>query len=375
MKTAGILRDACDGVQRRNGALPRPVRKRMSRPLTHFLAALLLAAAASAATPLSAPMHDVEGIRGLKFEHAIKHVSIGRDELPARIQAQMRKSMPYSFDDFMLVLRSLQLVDGKNDKLMSQLLDLYQSQVLAFYDPLDHVYYSIREMPKSVEGVGLDAESKRDMGEIHELRHALQDQHFGAGAREAPLMKVADGELAFHSLLEGEATLVMMAYMLDKVGQPIDALVQNPAALEAMAGASDKMVDASVPRYFVESLKFPYMEGLRLVIEGYRRGGWKMLDKMDANPPRSTAEVLHSADYFARLDAGGKGKAFDNAALVSAPRTLTGEHLGEFHWRYLVGASATAGWVDDRVQIAQSDACEPTVLAETRWTSAEGAGR
>src|ERR1043165_1132928 len=81
---------------------------------------------ASAATPLSAPMHDVERIRGLKFEHDIKHVSIGRDELPARIQAQMRKSMPYSFDDYMLVLRSLQLVDGKNDKLMSQLLDLYQ---------------------------------------------------------------------------------------------------------------------------------------------------------------------------------------------------------------------------------------------------------
>ncbi|HKS21677.1 MAG TPA: hypothetical protein VJZ76_02675 [Thermoanaerobaculia bacterium] len=347
----------------------------MSRRLMVFAAALLLAVQASAASPLAGPMHDVERIRGLKFDHDIRHVSIGRDELPARLRAQMLKSMPYSFDDYMLMLRALQLVEGKNEQLMTQLLDLYQSQVLAFYDPLDHVYYSIREMPKSVEGVGFDAQSMRDMVVIHELTHALQDQHFGAGAREATLMKDADGELAFHSLLEGEATLVMMAYMLDKLGQPIDALVQNPAALEAMAGASDKMVDASVPRYFVESLKFPYMEGLRLVIEGYRRGGWKMLDKMDANPPRSTAEVLHSADYFARLDAGGKGKAFDSTAIVSAPRTLTVEHLGEFHWRYLVGASATAGWVDDRVQIAQSDACEPTVLAETRWTSAESARR
>jgi hypothetical protein len=345
----------------------------MSRPLTHFLAALLLAAAASAATPLSAPMHDVERIRGLKFEHDIKHVSIGRDELPARIQAQMRKSMPYSFDDYMLVLRSLQLVDGKNDKLMSQLLDLYQSQVLAFYDPLDHVYYSIREMPKAMDGSGLDPATMRDMVVIHELTHALQDQRFGAGAREATLTKDSDGELAFHSLLEGEATLVMMAYMLDKLGQPLDALIQNPSVLESLAGSADKNIDPNMPRYFVESLKFPYMEGLRLCIEGYRRGGWKELDKMDANPPRSTREVLHSGDYFARLERGAQGKAFDDAALVAAPGLLTVEHLGEFHWRYLVGAKASAGWVDDRVQIAQSDACEPTVLAETRWSSEESA--
>ena len=211
METAGILRDARKGMQRRNGALASPVPERMSRRLTQFLAALLLAASASAASPLATSMHEVERIRGLRFEHDIRHVSIGRGELPERLRAQMLKSMPYSFDDYMLVLRSLQLVDGKNEQLMTQLIDLYQSQVLAFYDPLDHVYYSIREMPKGMEGTGLDADTMRDMVVIHELTHALQDQRFGAGAREATLTKDSDGELAFHSQLEGEATLVMMA--------------------------------------------------------------------------------------------------------------------------------------------------------------------
>ncbi len=341
----------------------------MSRRLTHFLAVLLLASTAAAASPLATPMRDVERIRGLKFEHDIKHVSIGRDELPQRLRAQMLKSMPYSFDDYMQVLRVLQLVDGNNDHLMTQLLDLYQSQVLAFYDPLDHVYYSIRELPKAMDAAGLDPATMRDMVVIHELTHALQDQRFDVGAREAALTKDSDGGLAFHALLEGEATLVMMAYMLDKMGQPLDALVQNPSVLEAMAGGADKNIDPGVPRYFVETLKFPYMEGLRLCIEGYRRGGWKELDKMDANPPRSTREVLHPDDYFARLERGARGAAFDNAALLTTSRTLTVEHLGEFHWRYLVGAKASAGWVDDRVQIAQSDACEPTVLAEVRYSS------
>src|ERR1051326_3366754 len=267
--------------QRRNGPRARPVPERMSRRLMQFVAALLLTAPA---LPLIASMHEVERIRGLKFDHDIRHVDIGRDELPSRLRAQMAKSMPYSFDDYMLVLRALQLVDGKNDKLMTQLVDLYQSQVLAFYDPLDHVYYSIREMPKTMDAMGLDPEAMRDMVVIHELTHALQDQHFAAGAREKALTKDTDGGLAFHSLLEGEATLVMMDYMLDKMGQPLDALVKNPQVLEAMAGATDKTIDANVPRYFVESLKFPYLEGLKLCMEGYRRGGWKMIDKMDANP-------------------------------------------------------------------------------------------
>lgn len=345
----------------------------MSRRLMQFLAALLVAGTAAAASPLTAPMHDVERIRGLKFDHDVRNVNISRDELPARLRAQMAKSMPYSFDDYMLVLRALQLVDGKNDKLMTQLIDLYQAQVLAFYDPLDHVYFSIKEMPKAMDGMGLDPAAMRDMVVIHELTHALQDQHFNAGAREKTLTKDTDGELAFHSLLEGEATLVMMAYMLDKMGQPLDALIQNPQVLESLAGATDKNIGADVPRYFVESLKFPYMEGLKLCIEGYRRGGWKMLDRMDANPPRTTTEVLHPAAYFARLERGNNGTGFDDAAIVATSSLLSVEHLGEFHWRYLVGAKASVGWVDDRVQIARSKDAEPTVLAETRWSSAENA--
>ena len=44
----------------------------MSRRLMVFAAALLLAVKASAASPLAAPMHDVERIRGLKFDHDIR---------------------------------------------------------------------------------------------------------------------------------------------------------------------------------------------------------------------------------------------------------------------------------------------------------------
>ncbi|MEA2337893.1 MAG: hypothetical protein QOE82_1900, partial [Thermoanaerobaculia bacterium] len=103
----------------------------------------------------------------------------------------------------------------------------------------------------------------------------------------------------------------------------------------------------------------------------YRRGGWKMIDRMDENPPHSTREVLHPSEYFARIAKSDAEPApFDTTSAI--PSTLTVEHLGEFHWRFLVG-DAGAGWIDDRVTVAQNVACDHTVLVDTRWENADHA--
>ena len=89
---------------------------------------------------------------------------------------------------------------------------------------------------------------------------------------------------------------------------------------------------------------------------------------MDENPPRSTHEVIHYNEYFARLDRKeGAGSGFDARPFADLHNPLTVEHLGEFHWRFLVGDHDALGWVDDRVTIAQDDHCQPTVLVETKW--------
>lgn len=335
---------------------------------------LLIALNAAAASPLDAPMKTVESLRGLTYLHPIAHQTIDRSQLPAKLREQMMKSMPYAPEEYIAVLRALQLVDGKDSDLLDKMIGLYDQQVLAFYDPLTHVYYSIRDLPKGLDNVGIDAESLRQMVEVHELTHALQDQRFNAGDRERSLMKDDDGELAFHSLLEGEATLVMMSALLEKIGQPIDSLVKSPEALSAMNNADmEKMIDPSTPRYFIDSMKFPYLDGLKLVILGYQRGGWKEIDRMDENPPRSTREVLHPDEYFARLEHGGNTAPFTDAPLIATQHVIAVDRFGEFHWRFLLGAKNAAGWLDDRVQVSEDAACEPTVLTETKWENAERA--
>lgn len=338
----------------------------MSRRSGSLAAAIILSAVSCLGSPLTAQMREVERLRGLTFLHDVAQRTIERTELHSLLEKQLASSVPYSLQEYAGILQSLQLIDSSAGA-VDRMLELYDSQVLAFYDPLSHTYFAIRELPTSVAGIA-GAGALRDSVVLHELTHALQDQRFGAAERDRALLHDTDGEMAYHALLEGEASLVMLESLIDKSGQSFDDAVKSGLLLGAMSAsaATDAMIGKDVPRYFVESLKFPYIEGLKLVIDGYKRGGWKTIDRMDQNPPRTTREVLHPEEYLARLSRGAQGAPpFDPPA---SPGVTTTERLGEFHWRFLVG-DAAQGWIDDRVTVG----CNGMVTADTRWETPESA--
>lgn len=301
------------------------------------------------ASPLKPGMEAVEKIRGLEFKNDVRNVTIDRKDLAGHLQEQMVRSTPYSLSDWGRILRALQLVDVEGKEILPKLLALYESQVLAFYDPHEHTYYSIKQLPTLPDSAKLaDPKILEETVMVHELTHALQDQHFALSAKEKALMRDTDANMAYHAVLEGEAVLVMIAHMLAKNGVAIDEVIKDEATLGMISSAvqAEQMMDPSTPRYFVEMLKFPYLDGLKFVVEAYRRGGWKELDRVHANPPRSTREVLHPEEYFGRRF---KPLAFDSTRPAGA---LTVEHLGEFHLRFLVG-DAARGWRSDRAIVYQ----------------------
>jgi hypothetical protein len=342
----------------------------LSRRLAGAVALLLLLASSSSADSLPQSLEksikDVEQIRGLKFLAPVKSVSIERDKLPLYLRAQFEKSLPYSFDDYMLLLGALRLVepDAKNPE--QSLIDLMQQQVLAFYDPLTHVYYAIDKLPSGLPEVptGMALE---DSVAVHELTHALQDQRFHIGKSDLATRRDTDANLALHALIEGEASLVMMVKMLQPMGASLDTIVQNDMMVDAIAKSSMAMTtNASAPRYFVESLVVPYTAGLRFVIEAYRHGGWGAVTRVYDSPPQSMREILHPDEYFS-------GKRTANSFSLEPPlavsHLLSVEHLGEWHWQFLVGEEASRGWTGDRVTVAQDAFCNTTVLVETKWES------
>ena len=344
-----------------------PVAQRMIRRRPARLLVVFLLASCANASPLAPGMKAVEEIRGRKFVSEVRTVSIDRADLSKHLKQQMEKSTPYSLEDWGRILRALQLVDVQPDEILPKLLSLYESQVLAFYDPHAHTYYSIKQLPKLPPEAAklVDPKTLEETVMVHELTHALQDQHFELSRKEKELMRDTDANLAYHAVLEGEAVLVMVAHMLQKSGVDIDEVIKDDAVLGMISSAAqaEQMIDPSTPRYFAEMLKFPYLEGLKFVVAAYRRGGWAEVDKVHANPPRTSREILHPEEYFHRTF---EPHPFDASKPAGAIAT---EHLGEFHWRHLVGKDASQGWVNDRAIVFN----DHRVRIETEWESEQRA--
>jgi hypothetical protein len=328
---------------------------------------VFILAACAQASPLTPAMKAVESIRGRAFLHDVKTVAIDRADLSANLRAQMQKGMPYSIAEWETMLRALQLIDQDGGPALPKLLALYESQVLAFYDPHSHTYYSIRQMPKLPPEVAklANPEVLEETVAVHELTHALQDQYWDLAARENALMRDTDANLAYHSVLEGEAVLVMVAHMLKKSGVELDEVIKDDAMLGMItsAASAEQMIDPSTPKYFAEMLKFPYLDGLKFVVAAYRRGGWKELDKLHASPPRTTREILHPEEYFEKKF---KPEPFAPQKPADA---ISAEHMGEFHWTFLVGAANAHGWVNDTAVVHR----DGHVDVEAKWETEKDA--
>jgi len=147
-----------------------------------------------------------------------------------------------------------------------------------------------------------DGDSKFARGTmLHEMMHALQDQHFDLARlqREAE-PRGKDASRSLSALIEGEAMLA--------VAELMNYDFESHASLPA-TGALDEA------RF--EKL-FNYGAGMRFVRSLREAGGWAQVDAAWRRPPSASAEVLHPDRWLAgveprRLDAADFGLAAEAA--------------------------------------------------------------
>lgn len=120
---------------------------------------------------------------------------------------------------------------------------------------------------------------------IHELVHALQDQHFDLKKKHQETFG-SDAELAFAALVEGDAQLVTIE-MLQKE-QPHIAMMLKTDLEKA------------------KNLRFAFLygQGTRWVKAIKDKGGWKAVDRRYAFPPMSTASILHPGQFIMPVKLG-----------------------------------------------------------------------
>jgi hypothetical protein len=148
----------------------------------------------------------------------------------------------------------------------------------------------------------------------HELTHALQDQNYGLTKWMKAATKPSDsasrnndtddGAIARKAVIEGQAMVVYVDYMLAAVGRN---LADTPGLLYQMEEPAVKAVIDSqlmhdAPMIMREMGTFSYNEGLIFEGELLHKGGKKMaFSGVFARPPRNSHEVLQPEAYISGL--------------------------------------------------------------------------
>jgi len=204
-----------------------------------------------------------------------------------------------------IVLKKFGLLD-RDFALKPFLLALLKEQIEAYYDFKTKTVYML-------DWVDID---KQKPVLAHELTHALQDQHTDLEkwsdqtpddvslnlAGDTDHLAKDEMDPARQAVLEGQATAVMMDYILKPMGK---SLVKDPEVMDSvnqqMSASQDSPILARAPLLLSESLLFPYREGL-----SFEQDVWMDQGRTAAftgtldHPPTSSWEILNPREYEKR---------------------------------------------------------------------------
>jgi hypothetical protein len=296
---------------------------------------------------------------GLPIKHEVKRRLTTRDEVVAYLQKNMTEDKDAQrLRRSELVLKKFGLLPPDFD-LQDFLVKLLREQVAGYYDPKTNTV-------NLLDWLGSD-QQRPVMA--HELTHALQDQSFGLDK----WMKRGDVDLdakknltpedlekdevseARQAVVEGQAMIVLVDYMLEPTGQSLLSSPQMADALKEgmLVGTSDSPAFQNAPLFLKEALTFPYRYGLDFEAELLRAGGKeKAFSATFNNPPASTRQIMEPKTYLSserlepmrlpdfkedfknydRFDIGAMGE-FDVAILVDQYAGAETSHKIYPHWR------------------------------------------
>jgi hypothetical protein len=296
-----------------------------------LLAAWLAVAPAPAQDLFANIGHIREGlaaITGLQFTRDVPYALIDKDQLRRYLEQRMKETMkPDDERAEETTLKMLGLVPGDFD-LRQTTVDLLTEQAAAFYD------YNKRKL-FVLEGSGGTEEERVAL--VHELAHALADQHFHLAKYIKEGMRSDDSATARQAVMEGQATWLMAAYISREGGGkpevPEAVLKLMTASIEGSA-AAQYPVFSQAPLYIRESLVFPYGAGLEFQDAVFRKLGKGAFSEVFQRPPLSSGQILHPERYL-----GHGGVVIpDPPAIPDARefRKLAEGTLGELDFRVLL---------------------------------------
>ncbi len=316
-----------------------------------------------------------ESVRQLRFRSPIT-IEI-EDEVA--IASSMRDQIEdEEIERARLLYGALGLIDPDTD-LRALFSGVLGEQVIGYYDPKEARLVIRDDVIQGLLGaLGTEETTEARLVLVHELVHALQDQRLGLG-ESYEQTRTADADNAFRAVIEGDATLAMLANALRGQGIPLSAATQG---IQQMGSQVD--VDAFVrgeeldkaPAILRVTLVAPYLRGLQFVAALHSIGGWASINRAHRQPPTTTEQVLHP-EKFAEMERAERVRVPAIEVLERAGyQRIEEDTLGELELGVYLGQglpsgtneAAAMGWGGDQVAVYQrSD--ETAVVWWTTWDS------
>ncbi len=284
---------------------------------------------------------EVAEAGGLPFRQDVPVAFLGRDELAAYLRElfDAEYTVEQARADERLLL-AFDLLPAGTD-LRALRARVLEDNVAGFYDerPGKRRLYAVSE-----------DRAFTPMNQVilaHELRHALQDQYEDLDSfLGEEVTDFDDRRLAWMSLLEGDATLVMERFVRLRLGALGAASEATGEGAEAL-GAPGLLDVPGAPPIVRDQLVQPYVVGLAFARALWAHGGPEALREAWGRPPESTEQVLHPAKF---LERERPRRVVPAVTPPRGARLVSEGVLGELLLRTLVegdAGPATEGWGGD----------------------------
>ena len=261
----------------------------------------------------------VEDQRDLEFKHPIfvdflsvkafrKQVTTDEDDLTDKDRKEIERATS--------MYRALGLIEGELD-LFKTVNKLHGAGIVGYYD------YETERI--RIRGKRLTPAVQSTL--VHELTHALQDQHFDLGKRQDKLEKSDDSAAssAFDSLVEGDASRIETAWREDLSKADQKALDKSEAG-----EIDDYETDSKgIPDVLESIMAAPYVFGEALLKVAMQEGGDRAVDDLFRSPP-TTEE--HELDPWTLVNDKEKARDVPKPSLATNEKEFDDGAFGALSW-------------------------------------------
>ena len=260
----------------------------------------------------------VEDERGLEFEHPVhveflpptefeQEVTADEDDLSDEDREELEQATG--------MLRAVGLIEGKVD-LFEAANDLAGAGTLA--------YYSYDDERIRIRGEKLTPAIEATL--VHELTHALQDQHFNLGRRVEALEKLDDSSgAAFDALVEGDASRIETAYV-DDLDDDERAAVKKE---QEKASEQFRKRTTDLPAVLSTLVGAPYALGEAMLQMAVLDNGNESVDELCEEPPKTDE---HLVDPWTLLGERDDAAEVDPPALDKGVEEIDSGEFGSVGW-------------------------------------------